>query len=580
MATGCCSTCRAIVPPVTTSTTRLEFAPGAAPAGARASASVRPHALTYRRALLLALTLAALTWAPRLTGPIDLRWDGGVYYELGTSLAQGKGYRLLNEPGEIAANQYPPLLPLIIAAHERVLGTSDVVRVGHALRLTAAALFGAYAFAVFQFLASWLSPGRALAGTALSILTLHVYFLSDLAFPEIPFSICVLVFLLAARRGDSGTWTIASYLAAAGAYALRTVGLAALAAWVAESVFKRRFRQALLRAAIAALPVLSWQAYVASVESSAAYQHPAYVYQRAPYMFYNVSYAKNVSLLDPFTPERGKATPAAVVSRVVHNAMVLPVNIGETVVVARGYVAEALFRLIGNDRTRAICERAIELLLIALGLFAAAGLVTLILDDEWRTPLFTAAYLCALCLAPFQAQLLRYLMPLAPLFFLALLRWRRIRVAAAAMAITLACTLLAKGAVAAEVFSLEHQGVTYQDAAGAANYRMFFYNPAQQDFDRVVDYLAAHASPSDVVSSGTPQWIFLRTGLKAVMPPFEADVEKEQRLLESVPVAFLVEGGDVIGSERYTSLALARFPERWERVFSSPAGYWSIYKRR
>lgn len=74
--------------------------------------------------MVLGLLVLAL-WVPRIHGPIDLRWDGGVYYVLGTSLADGKGYRLLNEPGEIRANQYPPLIPLIIAAHQIVLGTSD-----------------------------------------------------------------------------------------------------------------------------------------------------------------------------------------------------------------------------------------------------------------------------------------------------------------------------------------------------------------------------------------------------------------------------------------------------------------------
>src|SRR4051812_5641154 len=59
---------------------------------------------------LCAITLCILTvlsWFPRSKGPLDLRWDGGTYYILGTSIAQGKGYRLLNEPGEIRADQYP-----------------------------------------------------------------------------------------------------------------------------------------------------------------------------------------------------------------------------------------------------------------------------------------------------------------------------------------------------------------------------------------------------------------------------------------------------------------------------------------
>src|SRR5262245_2978574 len=56
--------------------------------------------------------LVVASWVRRARGPLDLRWDAGVYYVLGTALAEGKGYRLLNEPGEIAAIQYPPFLPV------------------------------------------------------------------------------------------------------------------------------------------------------------------------------------------------------------------------------------------------------------------------------------------------------------------------------------------------------------------------------------------------------------------------------------------------------------------------------------
>ena len=56
-------------------------------------------------AMVLLAGLASAIWLPRLRGPIDLRWDGGTYYVLGTSLAQGRGYRLLDEPGEILETQ-------------------------------------------------------------------------------------------------------------------------------------------------------------------------------------------------------------------------------------------------------------------------------------------------------------------------------------------------------------------------------------------------------------------------------------------------------------------------------------------
>src|SRR5215813_12120171 len=97
-------------------------------------------------AALVLATLAMLCWVPRMKGPLDLRWDGAAYYVLGTALAEGKGYRLLNEPGDIEAVQYPPLLPAIIAAHQVVIGSNDAVIVGRWLRLCFLLIFVAYIF--------------------------------------------------------------------------------------------------------------------------------------------------------------------------------------------------------------------------------------------------------------------------------------------------------------------------------------------------------------------------------------------------------------------------------------------------
>src|SRR3954464_4957104 len=97
-----------------------------------------------RLSVALILGLSFSLGAPRLRGPIDLRYDAGVYYITGISLAEGRGYRLLNEPGEIHAIQYPPLLPAFVALHVRALGTGDPVVVGHALRISFAVLFTCY----------------------------------------------------------------------------------------------------------------------------------------------------------------------------------------------------------------------------------------------------------------------------------------------------------------------------------------------------------------------------------------------------------------------------------------------------
>jgi hypothetical protein len=106
--------------------------------------------------ILILLALSTVVWLPRLSGPLDLRWDAAVYYTLGTSLAQGHGYRLLNEPGIIEAIQYPPFLPLIVAAYQSILRTDDPDVVGHWLRLTFAVMFIAYIVSTYLVLKGYL----------------------------------------------------------------------------------------------------------------------------------------------------------------------------------------------------------------------------------------------------------------------------------------------------------------------------------------------------------------------------------------------------------------------------------------
>ncbi|HEX6079444.1 MAG TPA: hypothetical protein VF197_07420, partial [Methylomirabilota bacterium] len=180
---------------------------------------------------LLALTVA--TWGPRFRGPIDLRWDGGTYYVLGTALAQGMGYRLLNEPGDIAAVQYPPLLPALVAAHQWVLGTSDPLVVGHWLRLTFFVLCLAFTASSYLLLARFVPAGYAFVGAVVCLLHLPGLFLSDALSAELPFGLLTILFALWSvgpgakpRPALAGTCAILAYL-------LRTAGIVVLIAWVA-----------------------------------------------------------------------------------------------------------------------------------------------------------------------------------------------------------------------------------------------------------------------------------------------------------------------------------------------------------
>jgi hypothetical protein len=331
---------------------------------------------------------------------------------------------------------------------------------------------------------------------------------------------------------------------------------------------------------------------VASVERSEAYKHPAYDYQRAPYMFYNVSYARNVVLRDPFTPEKG---PVQIPRRIVRNALDLPVHFGETLSASRGYFQMCLHWLFAEGPIAdPLIDWGVFILLSAFGgVLVTGGVVLLLVRRQPLVPLYVLTYSAAMCLTPFPGQYARYLMPIVPLLALsavacldALTSWRRPtseRRSGRRMSLTssvLGTALLIQVIVTVSVYAREYRPIAYVDARGeAVAYKLFFYNDSQRGFDEAIDYLRAHAAPTDVVAAGTPHWIHLRTGLKAVMPPFERDVDTAQRLLDSVPVRYLVIGRDVVATERYTLPLVRRFAGRWQAVHATAVGGWTVYRR-
>ena len=118
--------------------------------------------------LLLCVWLAVSL--PEFGSPIDLRWDASTYYILGTALAEGKGYRLLNEPGVIAAVQYPPLLPVLVALVQKLTGSNELIPVASSLRTVFFLISGIYITSVYALTRRLLSPPHAfLTSTVLAL---------------------------------------------------------------------------------------------------------------------------------------------------------------------------------------------------------------------------------------------------------------------------------------------------------------------------------------------------------------------------------------------------------------------------
>jgi len=533
------------------------------------------------RHLALLVCIVLLVWVPRLSGPIDLRYDGGVYYILGTSLAEGKGYRLLNEPGEIEAVQYPPLLPVFVAAHQRVLGTSDTIVVGQALRFSFLALLVAYAIATYALARRLLTPGFALLVGALTSLQHFTVFLSDLLFAEIPFALATVAFVVCHRASRRGRFVLMALLGTV-AFLLRSLGIALFGAWIADAFLRRHFGQAVLRLAVALVPILLWYSFIARVTTGPEYTHPTYPYQRAPYQYYNVSYASNLQLIDPFRPELGQASPVDLGRRLLSNAGGLIPYLGEAVVGPRRFWENSLGR---------IHWRLSGTVNLLFGTLVLAGLGLLARRGEWLIPLYVMASVSIIFITPWPAQFTRYLSPLAPFLALALAelllrarRWSLQRPESEAIRIITHAT--ATLAVAMQVtqllmaFALWHEPATHVDARGTrADGRLFYYDHRWQAFDTSLDWFRQHAVGEGVVATSAPHRIYLTTGLKAVLPPLEADTALAQRLLDSVPVRYVIVDDLTFTdmSRWYAGPVVQSRPDLWELVYAEGA---RIYRRR
>jgi 4-amino-4-deoxy-L-arabinose transferase-like glycosyltransferase len=546
--------------------------------------------------LLLVLALSILVWVPRLRGPIDLRWDGSVYYILGTSLADGKGYKLLNEPGEIDATQYPPLLPAIIAAHQLALGTNDFVVVGRSLRLSFFLVFLAYILAAYWLIRGSLPLKYAVLATLVCLFNNFTYFMSDLCFADILFGLTTTLFFVCNGRSGRRAYPVLAVLLAMASYLLRTAGAALLIAWIADSLIKKQFRQGILRTACVVLVMFGWQAYVSSVESSHLYKNPVYPYQRAEYLFYNVTYARNVfSFVDPLSPERGPASLISMSKRFVRNVLRMPASLGEGVSTNRGYWEKTWRSLIGGLPPRSLTGWVVSGVLFILGCLVLGGIGLQLADGRSRiVALYVLLYLALMCLTPWPGQFPRYLAPLAPMLALSLfgclvaiqrqsqgsLAPPR-RIAGSALVVCVVAVILIQEFVTFyQIHTEDHQQVVYSDRGGnKVAYRQFFYKDSYRALDEGLDWLKRRAQPDDVVAASSPHWVYLRTGLKAVMPPFELDPVTAQHLLDTVPVSYLILEEGALDIKRYTLPVTQKVPKDWALVYSAPEGNCSIYQR-
>jgi hypothetical protein len=558
--------------------------------------------------------LSVAWWIPQRHGPIDARSDGAIYYILGTSLAEGRGYRLLNEPGEIRAVQYPPLLPLLVAAHQKALGTSDFVVVGTWLRAFYFLLSLALAASAYRLARDYLPPPRALLAAAVSMMALHVWYLGGVLYTELPLALVAVWFAICARQTDRPRYWLATAALGVAAFSLRAAGIALLLGWVVaalldrprpsreapRTLFKSAFAEAGRRAAVAVIPIIAWQGYVGSVTATAEYRHPAYPYQRSAYQYSNVTYLENIGLVNPFTPEQGRITPRGRLARFATTAAHITPSLGGAVTAQRGFW-ELTVRAINRQLGREVLPARTALLpMTGLGLVILAGSVVMLRRRHWLLPLCCATSAGLMCLTPWPEQFVRYFTPMVPFLAIMLIAAlgaaldmtatngvtaaRRLPWIGRGLMLTVLLVILVEDAYVTwwTFRSSPRMPVTYHDGAGRpTTAHLLFYDKQAAALDEALEQIRQRARPGDVMATTMPHWAYLRTGVKAVLPPMETDRGHAQWLLDAVPARFVVldELAYPRISQRYAAPVVEDNPGLWRRVYETGDRQARVYER-
>ena len=240
-------------------------------------------------------------------------------------------------------------------------------------------------------------------------------------------------------------------------------------------------------------------------------------------------------------------------------------------------------------------SRILTCWLIAIGVAAIVGAVLVARSPHWFLSLYFTLMLSLIVLTPWPEQFWRYLAPLTPLTLsFALLSVvasrqffkkhteQRVQAAGQLLVVLMVAGMLLIQIAAAVYFLRTLLPVSYYDASGREKtMRLLTYEKPWHSVDSAFEWIRVHAPPDAVIATAVPQLAYLRSEHKAVLPPFELDRLKASRLLDEIPVRYLVidELGGPHITERYTAALPGSQPEKWNLVFTAPDARSRIYER-
>jgi len=374
----------------------------------------------------------------------------------------------------------------------------------------------------------------------------------------VPFALCSVLFVLVVLddRLASRSWVREplSFVLVTAGFLLRTAGVALFCAWVLESLLRRQWRLTLMRVILCAIPILVWQTHIIRVRGSYEYSHPAYEYQRAPYQFYNVSYAENVGPAGSAQADSLHVHGGALALRVSKNISLLGKRLGEAVSDSEGYWRQ-LLRPIEDGLGRKVIPSKLSIIpIMALSALTIAGMGMLLYRRAWLIPIIVAASLGLICATPWPDQFQRYLMPLSPFLAIgvvvavyeACLFMRRLLPSHASwlgqvcLSGLLLVTLVVQLQAVVDLFVRQREGATFVAGHGYVGPRYFFVGPLWRGWEQAAAWIGDRGAADAITATPYCHVFYLRTGRLAVSPPVESNPARTRELLEGVPVSYVI----------------------------------------
>jgi len=302
---------------------------------------------------------------------------------------------------------------------------------------------------------------------------------------------------------------------------------------------------------------------------------------------------ENLLLVDSFKPELGRASNWKIVKRVVRNSLAMPVCVGEATSLSKTFVGWSLhwinFKLGRRDANPIIPWKTASVVACAFGVATLAGALALAIRRRWFVPLYIGGTLLLICLTPWPKQFQRYLFPLSPflvLSFVTILACARDSLAKRPHSRLRSIGIRAIPIVLATIPVMETISngfviLTRHEPMAPGEPKLFYIASDWVNWAQAVKWIGEYSAPDDVVATSAPHQLYLKTGRKSVLPPMEHDSAEALRLLDSVPVKYLIVGSfrflDI--DARYADPVVREHPSAWKLVFTATDGETRVYER-